>query len=279
MTRRLGYLGPAGSYTEQAALNHDPEATLLPFGSSRAVVAAVDSGTADEGVVPIENSLQGSVTDTLDLLIHETKLLIRHELVLPIEHLLLAEPGTERELVEVIYSHTQALAQCRAFLHDFFPKADLVASLSTAAAVEDMQTSGSVAAAIASRRAAELYGAEIVAQDIQDDPNNATRFVVLAATDHPPTGKDKTSICFDFEQDAPGILHGILAEMARRKINLTKIESRPTRRSLGRYIFLLDIEGHREEVVVREALEAVRAEVSMFRIFGSYPMHVSSAVS
>ena len=278
MTRRLGYLGPAGSYTELAAAKHDGRATLLPFGTNRAVADAVDAGAVDEGIVPIENSLQGSVTDTVDMLIHDSGLLIRNEIVLSIKHFLMAKAGAALEDVEVVFSHPQALAQCRAFLAGSLPNAELVASLSTSSSVEDMQRSDRTAAAIANSRAAELYGAKVIARDIQDDATNTTRFVVLAAADHPPTGTDKTSICFDFQEDAPGLLFSVLEEFARRRINLAKIESRPTRQSLGRYIFLVDIEGHREDEAVSEALTTVRRHVSMFKILGSYPMTVSSAV-
>ncbi len=278
MSRRLGYLGPSGSYTEQVALNYDRIAELLPFSSVRAVVEAVRFGEVDEGVIPIENSLEGPVTTTVDLLIHTSGPMIRHERVLEIEHCLLGRPGTRRDRIEEIYSHPQALAQCRAFLANTFPEAQLVASLSTSAAVEQMQGSSSVAAAIANERCAALYGAEILERGVQDNPNNQTRFVVLAPTDHPPTGLDKTSICFDFAADAPGILYTVLGELASRGINLTKIESRPTRTSLGRYIFLVDLEGHREDGVVEDALAAVESQVSMFRVLGSYPMWVSSAI-
>ena len=278
MTRRLAYLGPAGTFTEQAALAHDSAATLVPYASIPAVAAAVDSGLADEGVVPIENSLEGSVTFTLDLLIHESTLFIRNELVLPIRHSLLVKPRTKGEEIKVIYSHPQALAQCRSFLADCFPDAELVASLSTSAAVEEVLKRHPGGAAIANMRAAELYGVEVLASGIEDNPNNETRFVVLAQTDHPPTGRDKTSICFDFDYDSPGILFSVLGEVSNRGINLAKIESRPTRQSLGRYIFLLDLEGHREDRIIKEALEAVRTQVSMFKIFGSYPMHVSSSI-
>ena len=278
MMRRLAYLGPAGTYTEQAAMSHDPTATLIPCSSFPAVAAAVESGQADQGVLPIENSLEGSVTFTLDLLIHASGLFVRNELVLPIRHCLMAKPGASAEDIEIIYSHPQALAQCREFLSDRFSRAVLVASLSTSAAVEEMQGSEVVAAAIANERSAALYGAEIMETGIEDNPNNETRFVVLATSDHPFTGTDKTSICFDFDEDAPGILYTVLGEIATRGINLAKIESRPTRQSLGRYIFLVDLEGHREESRVKEALERVRSQVSMFRVFGSYPMHVSSSL-
>ena len=278
MKQRLAYLGPPGTFTEQAALNHDRDGVLLPFESIPAVASAVDSGLADVGVVPIENSLQGSVTFTLDLLIHESNLFIRHELVLPIQHNLLANPGTKFDDIEVIYSHPQALAQCRKMLGERFPHARLIASLSTSAAVQEMKESETVAAAIGNQRAAQLYGAEVLAQAIEDNSNNMTRFVVLAPTDHPPTGSDKTSICFEFGDDAPGILHTALGELANLGINLAKIESRPTKQSLGRYIFLVDLEGHREDAVVNQALERLKTQVSMFKIFGSYPMHISSRV-
>ena len=278
MTKRLAYLGPAGTYTEQAALTYDPEARLLPYTTIPTVASAVESGEADEGVVPIENSLEGSVTFTLDLLIHDSKLFIRHEVVLPIHHNLLVKPGAAIDEIGLIYSHPQALAQCRSFLVNHLHGARPVASLSTSAAVEDMQKSQTVAAAIANQRSATLYGAEILVEGIEDNPNNMTRFVVLATTDHLPTGVDKTSLCFAFDHDAPGILHSVLEQFAKRKINLAKIESRPTRETLGRYIFLVDLEGHRQDAKMIDALDNVQGQVSMLKIFGSYPRQVSSSV-
>ena len=272
MSRRLGYLGPAGSNTEMAASKHDGRAILLPFATNRAVADAVVEEEVDAGVVPIENSLQGAVTDTVDMLIHDSPLLIRHEIVLPIEHLLLVQAGTRIEDVEVVFSHPQALAQCRGFLAGRLPRAELVASLSTSASVEDMRESDRTAAAIATSRAADLYAAEVAARDIQDNRKNTTRFVVLAASDHSPTGNDKTSICFNFSENVPGQLFSVLEVLAERRINMTKIESRPRRQSLGQYIFLLDMEGHREETMLKAALEAIRRQVSMLKILGSYPM-------
>ena len=278
MARRLAYLGPRGTYSEQAALNHDADAELLPYSSIPAVAAAVDSGEADEAVVPIENSLEGAVTFTLDVLVHRSNLFIRNETVVPIRHCLVVMGDAGEEGPEVIYSHPQSLAQCRIYLERRFPGVGQVASLSNSAAVEDMQKSSVPAAAIAPERAAEIFGARVVERDVQDDANNLTRFVVLAPSDHPRTGADKTSICFDFGDDAPGILYSVLGEFSSRGINLCKIESRPTRQTLGRYIFLIDVEGHREDPIMAEALESVRAQVSMLKVFGSYPMHVSSAV-
>lgn len=276
MSRRLAYLGPPGTFSEEAGLLHDPEAQLLPFVSVAAVAAAVDSGMADEGVVAIENSLEGSVNETLDILIHESGLSICRELVLPIEHCLLAAPGASSSDVEVIYSHPQALGQCRRFLERCFPKAHPEAALSTAAAVEQMLTQQG-AAAIATRRAAELYGAHILAHGIQDNLANKTRFVVLAPHDCQPTGQDKTSIAFSVAHDRPGTLVGVLHQFSDRQINLTKIESRPSKEELGVYVFLVDMDGHRTDPAVAEALEQVREQAFFFKVFGSYPRYVPPA--
>ena len=273
MAKRVAYLGPPGTFSEEAALKYDPQAQRVAFSSISAVAEAVRSSMAEEGVVPIENSLEGSVNDTLDLLIQEATLFIRQELTLPIEHCLLVVPSTQADAIQAIYSHPQALGQCRRFLERCFPKAQVVATLSTVAAVEEMKGSDVPAAAIAPKRASELYEVEILAQSIQDYPNNVTRFVVLAPTDHPPTGADKTSLCFSFDDDRPGLLYGVMGEFARRNINLGKIESRPTKETLGRYIFLVDLDGHREDALVQEVLAGLKDQVSMLKIFGSYPRY------
>ncbi|MDA0987989.1 MAG: prephenate dehydratase [Chloroflexi bacterium] len=276
MVKQIAYLGPAGTYTEAAALQYDPQAKLLPFPSIAAVVAAVDSRMTEEGVVPIENSLEGSVTDTLDLLIHDSNLSILNEMVIPIEHCLLVKPGGSAQEIKLVYSHPQALAQCRRFIERHFPAAQAVAALSTAAAVEDMLGSQSPAAAIATSRAAEIYGAEILSRGIQDSLANHTRFVVLAQHDHAPTGRDKTSLCFSFNDDRSGMLYSAMGHFATRNINLAKVESRPNKESLGRYIFLIDLDGHREDASVQEALSSLEAEVSMMKVFGSYPRYQNS---
>ncbi len=270
--RRIAFLGPVGTYTEEAALQYDEEADLQPFPTIGAVGLAVSSRVTEQGVVPIENSLEGSVTFTLDLLIRQSGLSIHSEIVLPIEHYLIANPGTRAPDIQVVYSHPQALAQCRDYLERCFPQAEQTASLSTAAAVIDMQQSDVPAAAISSSRAAQLHDIEIIGQKIQDNPNNVTRFAVLDTVDHPPTGNDKTSICFSFNQDAPGSLYGALGEFARRNINLAKIESRPNKEALGQYIFLIDCQGHREDPPVREAIAALKNTSSMLKVLGSYPI-------
>ena len=271
MAKQIGYLGPVGTFTEEAALLYDSKAQLIPFPSISAVGSAVATGMVEEGVVAIENSIEGSVTGTLDILIQKSGLAIRQEIVLPIRHCLLVQPGTGADAIRVIYSHPQALAQCRRFLERCFPKAQLEAALSTAAAVEEIKKGDGSIAAIATQRAAQLYGVAILARDIQESSSNLTRFVVLSTTDHPPTGSDRTSLCFSFAEDGPGLLVGVLGEFARENINLAKIESRPSKESLGQYIFLVDLDGHREEPLVKEVLKKVRENSSSLKIFGSYP--------
>lgn len=271
MVKRLSYLGPAGTYSEEAAILYDSQADLVPFPTIPAVCRAVSDGLTDEGIVPIENSIEGSVVYTLDYLISETELSIFHEVVLPIQHCLMLKPGTRSEEVRIIYSHPQSLAQCRHFLEDNYPDAEPVASLSNSAAVNHMMESDTTAAAIAPQRAAELYGAEVIGRGIQDVTNNVTRFVLLGWQDHAPTGADKTSLCFTFAQDAPGSLYNALGVFASRDINLVKIESRPTKETLGRYNFLVDCEGHRENEPVSAALKVLESQVSGLKVFGSYP--------
>lgn len=275
--KRIAYLGPPGTFAEEATIRYDEKAQLLPFLSISAVVASVDTDIAEEGVVPIENSLEGSVPETLDLLIHDSRLLIRQELVLPIQQHLLVKPEVEAGEVNIIFSHPQALGQCRRFLERCLPKAQIVAALSTAAAVEQMVSSSTPAAAIGTQRAATLHGAKILARDIQDRSPNVTRFVVLASKDHSVTGHDKTSLCFSFDEDHPGLLCSVLQEFTEYNINLAKVESRPTKEGLGRYIFLVDLEGHRQDRLISEVLDKVRTKTSMLKILGSYPKYEEKA--
>jgi len=270
MIRTIGFLGPSGTYSEEASLLYDPSADR-PYPTITAVGEAVASGEIEEGVVPIENSLAGSVIFTLDLLISQPKLFIRGEVDLPIEHYLLTKPGTDPAEIKVIYSHPQALAQCRAYLEKNYPQAQQMASLSTVLCVSDLLASPMPAAAISPRRASELYDVDILDRGIQDVATNVTRFAVLGLSDHPPTGRDKTSMAFTFEDDSPGLLYKVLGEFAQRNINLFKVESRPTKQLLGEYIFMVDCAGHREESPMKEALEALSQPVSMLRVLGSYP--------
>jgi prephenate dehydratase len=269
---RLALLGPAGTNTEEAALLYAPEAELVLFPSVPAVVSAVETGMADEGIVAIENSLEGAVPGTVDLLIHETGLRIRREVVLPIEHFLAVRPGTKAGDIRAIYSHPQGLGQCRRFLERVYPKVELLASLSTAAAVQEvMQRDDHAAAAIANARAVALYGAEVLASEIQEASSNETRFLVLAPEDHPPTGDDKTSLCFIIAEDRPGGLVNVLTEFSQRGINLSKLESRPSKDGLGKYVFLVDADAHRLDPRLAEALAGLARKTSFLKMFGSYP--------
>jgi prephenate dehydratase len=284
MTLRLAFLGPPGTFSEEAALNYGARLRtdfgLAPMTSITAAVTAVHSAMADEALVPIENSLEGSVTETLDLLVHSPRpLLIRDEVALPVEHYLLVRPGMRAGEVKVIFAHPQALAQCRGFVERRFPGVALEAALSNAASVQEMMVRDG-AAAIGTRRAAEIYGAEALAKGIQDRSPNVTRFVVLAQEDHPPTGDDKTSVAFTFaKEDSPGLLVGALEEFSGRGINLSKIESRPSKEKLGTYIFLVDVDGHRGDTKLSQALERVEARCSFFRILGSYPHYRADAAA
>jgi prephenate dehydratase len=209
--RRLAYLGPPGTFGEEAARRFDADADHMPFPSHAAVAAAVESGMADAGVMAIENSLSGSVAETLDILIHDTRLQIQNELVLPIEHNLVARPGTRADQVQVIYSHPQTFGQCRKFLERCFPRVQHEAALSTAEAVDlAMRRGEGDAAAIGTLRAAELAGAEVLARGIQDAANNVTRFLVLGREKTAPTGRDRTSIAFTFAEDRPGSVFGLV---------------------------------------------------------------------
>jgi prephenate dehydratase len=274
MTVRLAFLGPPGTYAEEAALQYAPEAELVPMASNTAVAAAVESAMVDEGIVPIENSLEGSIPETLDALVHGSgKLWIRREVVLAIEHRLLVKPGVLAQNVKVVLSHPNPLGQCRGFIERCFPKATVEAALSTTAAVEEVMGRDD-AAAIGSGRAAELYGAEVLASGIEDRSTNVTRFVVLADDDHQGTGDDKTSLAFAFAvEDRSGLLVSALETFSKREINLSKIESRPSKERLGTYIFLVDVDGHRSDPAMAGALESIREKCSFFRVLGSYPRY------
>lgn len=265
-------LGPRGTFSEEAALLRAAPEDLVTFASFPALVSAVETGLADEAVIPIENSIEGAVSTTLDLLIHETALRIAGELVLPVRHFLVTRPGVRIDDVRIVTSHPQALGQCRRFLDRCLPAVEQVAALSTSGAVQDVaEGSDDHRAAIGTRRAAELYGGAILAHDIQDARSNVTRFVVLAREDAPPTGDDKTSLGFLVRENIPGALHSVLTVLADERIQMTKIESRPTKGWLGEYVFLIDFEGHRLDERVARVLEDVAAMSSQLKIFGSYP--------
>jgi prephenate dehydratase len=271
---RIAFLGPEGTFSEEAALAQSARdaATLVPFSSFPALVSAVETGLTESAILPIENSLEGTVSGTADLLIHETALKIRAELGLPVRHFLTVVSGARLDQITTVHSHPQALGQCRRFLDRCLPNVQKEAALSTAAAVEEIMKHGDPGhAAIGTERAADLFGAEVLARDIQDNSNNVTRFVVLAKEDAPPTGRDKTSLCFSVKANVPGALYKVLEDLYANDIQMTKVESRPMKSMLGAYFFLVDIQGHRTDPKVAATLEVMRRKCAMVKVFGSYP--------
>jgi prephenate dehydratase len=272
---RVAFLGPPGTFTEEALLTQPDLAhsELVPMRSMPDVLAATESGEADLGFVALENSIEGTVNISLDALVFEHDVLIQREVVLGIRLNLMTPSGLGLDDIERVVSFAPATAQCRQWLAANLPHAELVAANSTAESAE-MVGSGEVpaAAAIGNALAAKLYGLEILAADVEDHPENSTRFVLVAADGIPsPTGHDKTSIvCFQ-AKDRPGSLHGILGQFTARDINLTKIESRPTKKALGDYCFILDLDGHVADEAVADCLRDLRVALPGLKFLGSYP--------
>lgn len=273
--RRVAYLGPPGTFTEEALLSWpglEYEA-ILPFPTVEEVLFAVRDNVADKAVVPIENSLEGSVNATLDCLAFEVELFIQAEKVRQVRHCLLARPGVGLEEVRRVVSHPQAAAQCRRHLLELLPGVEVEAANSTSEAARRVAESEHPLAALGSGLAAELYGLEVLREGMEDHAENRTRFVLVGREKMPPTGKDKTSMVCFIHQDRPGMLLQILQEFAYRYINLTKIESRPTKKILGEYCFFIDCEGHEEDEVVASALKCLRCKLPRVKMLGSYPVY------
>lgn len=273
-TKSIAFLGPLGTNTEQATIRYNPKANPIICSSIYEIFEMVKSNKADEGIVPIENSIDGPITDTLDILIHESNLSIQKEIVLNISHCLITNKNSSaKEKFSEIFSHPQALGQCKKYLLNKYPETKLIASMSTAEAVKFVSNSDENIAAIGTDRSADIYGGQILEKNIQDNINNSTRFIVLSHKKTSPSGNDKTSLCFSFSKDAPGSLYQVLGKFAKKQINLTKIESRPSKNTLGQYVFLIDFEGHQEEKIIKKTILEVRQEVSELKLFGSYPIH------
>lgn len=272
---RIGFLGPAGTFTEQALLTQPDlaDAELVSIGSIPDVLLAAHTGEVDLGFVAIENAIEGSVNVTLDTLALDTDLLIQREVVMAVHLCLMARPGVRLADIERVVSIPVATAQCRAFLRAEVPGTSFFAANSTAEAAKHLAEDGDgLTAVIAPARSAEVYGLDVLASGIEDHPENATRFVVVAEGGVPkPTGHDKTSIVVFQRADAPGSLLGILQEFAARNINLTKLSSRPTKVSLGDYCFLIDMEGHLDDELVADALRTLKSKQSDVKFLGSYP--------
>lgn len=293
----IGFLGPRGTFTEGAAhqyaaalkakihktvVSELPRPALFAYEDIPELLTAVARKEVGAAVVPVENSIEGTVNVTIDTLVHDVDLRVVAEVVLPIRHHLLVRTGRASQPIHTVISHPQALAQCRRYLDGHLPGVTLEAALSTAAAAQAVAASSGGVAAIGNALCAQLYDLTVLASDIQDELTNATRFFVLRTPEMGKTGplsggtdaqkgiSYKTSVAFAFAQDGPGNLYGALGEFARHGVNLTKLESRPARQGLGHYIFLVDMEGHMDEPAVASALAALRTECPFVKVLGSY---------
>jgi len=278
----IAYLGPRGSFAEAAtrayrgldATSDAPE--LVPADSVQAALDAARAGSVDRALVPIENSVEGSISVTLDELANGKRLVIVDEVVLPVQFALLAPAGTTLASITRIATHPHAQAQVRRWLQENLPQATIIPSMSTAAAAAALADgSAPFDAAIAQRLAADIYSLEVLADEIGDTADATTRFVVvqLPGAIPAPTGADKTTLSLFIHQDQPGALLAILTEFAIRGVNMTRIESRPTRKQLGDYYFSVDIEGHVADARVSEALMGLHRVCLDVRYLGSYPRH------
>jgi chorismate mutase / prephenate dehydratase len=264
---RIAYMGPEATFSHLASLKK--------FGSSvghvacdnvAEVFAKVESGDCDYGVVPIENSIEGVVTHTMDLLV-DSELKICSQVLLDVAHHLMSRGALSQ--VKEVYSHPQVLGQCRQWLMKNMPKAHLIPVVSTTKAAQ-MVASKKNAACIASQIAASLYGLTILKKNIQDSAHNITRFLVISTMDVPPTGSDRTSLVFSIK-DRVGALHAMLTPFMKHKINLTKIESRPSKKKAWDYYFFVDCEGHQNDPRVARALAQLEGMCKFLKILGSYP--------
>jgi prephenate dehydratase len=270
---RIAYLGPPGTFSEEAVARCDlagPEAPL-PCDSFPDAYEAVLDGRADAALLPIENSLEGAIGTVMDLLVQRGGTRLRREVLLPVRQHLLARPGTRLEEVTRVLSHPQPIGQCARFLRTRLPRAALQPTHSTADAARQVAEGAPGSAAIGALAAASRYGLAVLAESIQDADENITRFVLVARDDEAPTGRDRTSLAFTLDRDRPGGLYEVMGEFAGRGINLSKIESRPTKLALGHYVFFVDFEGHRLDAGGAAAIEGVRARVHQLFLLGSYP--------
>lgn len=272
----IGYLGPEGSFTHQACNQYlfktGKKSDITSFPTITQIVDAVNSGKIEMGICPIENSIEGGVGEILDQLIKTSqKVIINYEIVIPIEHCLITKNKTLKEIKKVV-AHVQALSQCQSYLKRFLPDAELEPTSSNSKAVKLVSESlNGHTAAIGPEMAAKVYNVPIYEKGINDEKDNFTRFVMIGTETCKPTGHDKTTIAFGVPYDKPGTLVGVLQSFANEKINLSRIESRPSKKSLGEYVFFVDLEAHREDISLKKALSEVASEFSFYRWLGSYP--------
>ncbi len=273
---KVGFLGPEGTFSEEASKLYSKrlpgKAQLIPYTTIHDLLYAVQKGKLSEAIVPIENSIEGTIGVVTDMLAKDVNLQIKQEMVLDIFHYIMAQKGIRLSDITDVISHPQALDQCKDFLQKRLPKATLHLARSTSDAVRQVSTSLRIGtfAAVGNINSAKLYGLKVLASKI-NAKDNQTRFVVLAKSDHARTGKDKTSIVFSIRHDRPGGLHDVLSVLAEKNINLTKIESRPSKKALGEYFFFADMEGHRKDKKIAEVLKKIKSKSSFLKLLGSYP--------
>ena len=274
-TQRVAYLGPPGTFTEQALLTQVDLATLehISLPTIRGVLEATNAGEVDLGFAAIENSIEGAVNATLDALAFELDLLIQREVIHPVEMCLLGRQGSSLDQIRSVVSFPHAAAQCHKYLAETFDHVDIVAANSTAEAAQQLAHDGkNTTAVIGNALAGSTYGLEVLARQIEDHPGNHTRFVAVAREGIPaPTGHDKTSIVPFQRADRPGSLVNLRQEFSARSINLTHLQSRPTKRELGDYCFVIELEGHVADERVADCLKNVHAKQAHVRFLGSYP--------
>ncbi|MSQ59595.1 MAG: prephenate dehydratase [Betaproteobacteria bacterium] len=265
----VGYLGPRGTFSEDAARKHyGSSAQGVPCASIDEVFRQVEAKQVRYGVVPVENSTEGAIGRTMDLLATSSVKLCG-EVVLPVHQCLMSK-AADRGTITRILGHAQSLAQCHEWLNHNFPRAERVAVVSNAEAAQQASLD-SAAGSLGSRSAASLFGLNLLAENIEDQPNNTTRFVVLAEQDSAPSGRDKTSLIMS-TRNRPGAMHMLLAPFAQHGVSMTRLESRPSRMGLWEYLFFVDVEGHRQEEKVAAALAQAQDNASFLKILGSYPV-------
>ncbi|MFG6160116.1 prephenate dehydratase [Halomonas sp. 1390] len=269
---KVAYLGPEGTFTQQASLKHFGESAIsLPMAAIDEVFREVEAGAVNYGVVPVENSTEGVINHTLDSFM-DSSLRICGEVVLRIHHHLLVGETTRRDKVSRVYSHPQSFAQCRKWLDAHFPHAERVPVSSNAEAARLVKTEWH-SAAIAGDMAAKLYGLSKLAEKIEDRPDNSTRFLIIGNQDVPISGEDKTSLVVAM-RNQPGALHDLLEPFHRHHIDMTRLETRPSRSGVWNYVFFIDFKGHREEPQVAAMLEEVKLRAAEVKVLGSYPVGV-----
>ncbi len=277
--KKIAYLGPPGTFTEEALdkfIKDLSQVRKISFPTVADVIRSVDRGEADEGLVPMENSIEGSVNITQDILTFESEAKIIGEVIIPVKHSLIGKRKIKLDNIKKVISHPHATAQCRKYLSTNLKGAEVIAANSTAEAVKILKKENDDIAAIGTKTAAKIYDLEIIENDIEDNKDNKTRFVFIGNSIQPKTGNDKTSIVCFLKEDRPGSLYNILKEFACRNINLTRLESRPAKKDLGDYVFMIDLDGHLHDENIFEVIEVLRKSVYLVKILGSYPKWIES---